>query len=51
MIVIRALTNNGIPCTEQLSAEFDETGGSIGRAANNQFVLPDNDHLISRIQA
>ena len=51
MIVIRAVTYNGLPCAEQLSAEFDETGGSIGRAANNQFVLPDNDHLISRIQA
>jgi type VI secretion system FHA domain protein len=34
-----------------LSAEFDSTGGTIGRAASNQLVLDDPDRTVSRVHA
>ena len=39
MIVLTVLSYNGEP-SEGQSASFDEIGGSIGRADNNQLVLP-----------
>ncbi|MDB6000050.1 MAG: hypothetical protein JWP52_1749, partial [Rhizobacter sp.] len=50
MITLTILTYNDAP-TEHLSAGFDELGGSIGRADNNQLVLPDPERTISRVHA
>lgn len=50
MIVLRVLSYNGAPA-EGLQAQFDEIGGTIGRADNNQLVLPDPERTISRVHA
>jgi len=50
MIVLTVLSYSGVPA-EGLSASFDELGGSIGRAGNNQLVLPDPERSISRMHA
>ena len=50
MLVLTASTYNGAP-TARLSAEFDETGGTIGRADHNHMVLPDHDRTVSRVHA
>ena len=50
MIVLTVLSYSGLP-TPGLSANFDEIGGSIGRADNNQLVLPDPERSISRLHA
>ena len=34
-----------------LSASFDELGGTIGRSKTNQLVLPDPDRVVSRVHA
>ncbi len=50
MIVLRVLSYNGTPA-DGPSAQFDEIGGTIGRADNNQLVLPDPERTISRVHA
>lgn len=50
MIVLTVISYNGAP-SEGLSANFDELGGTIGRADNNQLVLPDPERTISRVHA
>ncbi len=50
MIVLRVLSYNGAPA-EGPQAQFDELGGTIGRADNNQLVLPDPERTISRVHA
>jgi len=50
MIVLTVQSFNGQPATGP-SASFDELGGTIGRADNNQLVLPDPDRSISRVHA
>ena len=50
MIVLRVLSYNGVPA-DGPSAQFDELGGTIGRADNNQLVLPDPERTISRVHA
>ena len=51
MITIRATSFHGQPPSQALVCEFDETGGTIGRATNNQLVLPDPERHISRVHA
>lgn len=51
MIKIQVTGHHGRPPAHEVSAEFDELGGSIGRAPNNHLVLPDPDRHISRTQA
>jgi FHA domain-containing protein len=51
MIRIKALAHNGQPLPQPISAEFDETGGSIGRAERNTLILPDARRYISRTHA
>lgn len=51
MLTIRAISLNGQPVIEPIEAEFDELGGSIGRADGNVLVLPDPERHISRTQA
>ena len=50
MIVLRVLSYNGAP-VDGPQARFDELGGTIGRAENNQLVLPDPERTISRVHA
>lgn len=50
MIALTVLSYNGAPA-DGLSAQFDELGGTIGRANNNQLVLPDPERTISRVHA
>ena len=50
MITLIATTLNDAPVTD-LSASFDELGGTIGRAPNNQLVLPDPARVVSRVHA
>jgi type VI secretion system FHA domain protein len=50
MIVLRVLSYNGAPAAGP-EAQFDELGGTIGRADNNQLVLPDPERTISRVHA
>ncbi|MEP7302976.1 MAG: type VI secretion system-associated FHA domain protein TagH [Caldimonas sp.] len=50
MISISVTSYNGAS-TPPLSGHFDELGGNIGRAENNQLVLPDPERTISRVHA
>ncbi len=50
MIVLTVISFNNAPTTGP-SASFDELGGTIGRADNNQLVLPDPERTISRVHA
>ena len=51
MIIITVASYNGSPLAQPLAAQFDELGGNIGRADNNQLVLPDPERTISRVHA
>lgn len=51
MIRIEVATYNGIPPALPVFAEFDETGGKIGRAEGNSLVLQDPSRTISRTHA
>jgi FHA domain-containing protein len=50
VISINVTSYNGAS-TPPLSGHFDEMGGNIGRAENNQLVLPDPERTISRVHA
>jgi FHA domain-containing protein len=50
MIALKVLSYNGTPA-DGPAAQFDELGGSIGRADTNQLVLPDPERTISRVHA
>ena len=50
MISITVTSYNGTSTTP-ITGHFDETGGNIGRAENNQLVLPDPERTISRVHA
>lgn len=51
MITLTVVAFNGQPADGSLHANFDELGGSIGRAETNQLVLPDPERTISRVAA
>ncbi len=51
MITLTVASFNGAPLAQPLTAHFDELGGNIGRAENNQLVLPDPERTISRVHA
>jgi type VI secretion system FHA domain protein len=51
MIVLSVQSCNGVPSVNGPSASFDELGGTIGRAEQNQLVLPDPERTISRVHA
>jgi len=51
MITITVTAHNAKPVAHPLSANFDESGGSIGRAPENTLVLLDPDRKISRTHA
>jgi type VI secretion system FHA domain protein len=51
MIRIEVTSYNGQPATQPLAGEFDELGGTIGRAEGSTLVLPDPKRYISRTHA
>lgn len=51
MLQIQVTTYKDLPPAERLIAEFNELGGSIGRADGNALVLPDPERHISRTHA
>ncbi len=51
MIKLTVQSYNSAPLPQSLVAQFDELGGTIGRADNNQLVLPDPERSISRVHA
>ncbi|SFU99485.1 type VI secretion system-associated FHA domain protein TagH [Pseudoduganella namucuonensis] len=51
MITIQAISVNGAPPAQTLRADFDQAGGTIGRADGNALVLPDPERHISRTHA
>jgi len=50
-ITLTVLTIDGVADPHGLSATFDALGGTIGRAADNQLVLPDPGRGVSRLHA
>src|SRR5689334_19338425 len=51
VLLMRAVSFKGRPLAPELSARFEESGGTIGRGQNNALVLPDPERYISRIHA
>ena len=51
VLLMRAVSFKGRPVAPELSARFEETGGTIGRGQNNALVLADPERFISRIHA
>jgi predicted component of type VI protein secretion system len=51
MITITVTAHNAKALSQPLSANFDESGGTIGRAPENTLVLLDPDRKISRTHA
>ena len=51
VLLIRATTLKGRPLDYDLSARFEESGGTIGRGDKNTLVLPDPARYISRVHA
>ena len=51
MLTIRAVSLKGRPLDRELTARFEEAGGTIGRGEGNTLVLPDPERFISRTHA
>jgi FHA domain-containing protein len=51
VLLIRATSFKGQPLGQELSAQFAEDGGTIGRGESNALVLPDPERYISRTHA
>lgn len=50
-LILKAISYKGSPPAQEISARFDEQGGSVGRSPDNHLVLPDPDKFISRLHA
>ncbi|MGZ0077822.1 type VI secretion system-associated FHA domain protein TagH [Methylomonas sp. YC3] len=46
-IILKVLSYKGLPLPTELSAEFGQLGGTIGRKAGNTLVLPDAENFVS----
>ena len=51
MIKLTAISYNNQAPIATLSAVFGRESGTLGRGADNHFVLPDPKNLVSRTQA
>jgi type VI secretion system FHA domain protein len=51
MLTIRAVSFKGRPLDREVTARFEETGGTIGRGESNTLVLADPERFISRTHA
>ncbi|MGJ0486957.1 MAG: type VI secretion system-associated FHA domain protein TagH [Methylomicrobium sp.] len=50
-LIVKAVGYKGMPLAEEISAQFDVQGGSIGRSPDNRLMLPDPEKYISRRHA
>jgi len=50
-LILKAISYKGLPLAQEISVQFDEQGGTIGRAPDNHLVLPDPEKSISRHHA
>lgn len=50
MMRIRVISLHGQPLAQEIAHDFDEAGGTLGRAETNQLALPDAQRHISRLQ-
>lgn len=50
-LILKAISYKGVLPEQDITAHFDEQGGSIGRAPDNHLVLPDPEKVISRLHA
>jgi FHA domain-containing protein len=50
-LTLLAVSLNDQPLTQPITACFDDSGGTIGRADHNTMALPDPERHISRLQA
>lgn len=51
MLTIKVISYKDVPLDSPISAEFGETGGTIGRSPESTLLLPDPDRIISRTHA
>ena len=51
MLLIRVVSFRERPVGRELTARFEEAGGTIGRGENSTLVLPDPERRISRTHA
>ena len=51
MLTIKVVSYRDQPLDQAISAEFGETGGTIGRSPDSTLLLPDPDRVISRTHA
>lgn len=50
-LILKAISYKGLPTNQEIRAQFDTQGGSIGRSPDNHLVLPDPDKFVSRLHA
>ena len=50
-LILKAVSYKGIPPLQEISARFDNSGGTLGRSPDNHLVLPDPEKYISRLHA
>lgn len=50
-LTLLAVALNDSPLSQPITAQFDNAGGTIGRADHNTMALPDPERYISRLQA
>ena len=50
-LILTVISYKGAPPPYEISARFDRQQGTIGRAPDNQMVLPDPDKFVSRLHA
>lgn len=50
-LILKTIRYKGLPSGQEISAQFEASGGTIGRAPNNHLVLPDPEKFISRLHA
>lgn len=51
ILTIKTISYKGVPDFAGITARFDASGGSIGRASDNLLVLPDPESFVSRHHA
>ena len=51
LLTLKVMSCRGLPSPEEISACFDQRNGTIGRADDNDLVLPDPENFISRLHA
>ena len=50
-LILTTVSYKGMPPNQEISAQFDAKGGTIGRSPDNHLVLPDPEKFTSRLHA